>query len=170
MKLQLARGSSRFSATGSIVLLEDQDRRSWDRTLIAEGVLLIERAAALHRPGPYQLEAAIAACHAEAPTFEETDWRQILVLYDMLAALDPTPVVRLNRAIVLARVETPSRALQELDGLAPDLEGYHLFHAARGELLADLGRTGEASDARREAMRLAKSPAERALLDQRLAP
>jgi RNA polymerase sigma-70 factor (ECF subfamily) len=170
MKLQLARGWSRFSATGSIVLLEDQDRRSWDRTLIAEGVLLIERAAALHRPGPYQLEAAIAACHAEAPTFEETDWRQILVLYDMLAALDPTPVVRLNRAIVLARVETPSRALQELDGLAPDLEGYHLFHAARGELLADLGRTGEASDARREAMRLAKSPAERALLDQRLAP
>ncbi|MBO0684418.1 MAG: RNA polymerase sigma factor [Candidatus Dormibacteraeota bacterium] len=168
MKLHLARGPSRFDAGGQMVLLADQDRSRWDRALIAEGIDLIERAARVARPGPYQLEAAIAACHAEAPSAEETDWAQITVLYDMLLALAPSPVVRLNRAIAVWRIKGPEVAIRELDGLAADLDGYHLFHAARGELLHDLGRREQARAAQLRALELTQNTAERALLERRL--
>jgi predicted RNA polymerase sigma factor len=168
MKLHLARGPSRFDAAGNLVLLADQDRTSWDRSLIGEAIALIERAAARARPGPYQLEAAIAACHAEAPSVERTDWRQIVVLYDMLLVLAPSAVVRLNRAIALWRVEGPGSALRELDALAPELDAYHLLHAARGEILSELGRPDEALAAQTQALHLTRNTAERALLRRRL--
>ena len=168
MKLHLARGPSRFDAAGDLVVLADQDRTRWDRSLIDDGIALIERAAARARPGPYQLEAAIAACHAEAPSVEATDWRQIVMLYDMLLALAPSAVVRLNRTIALWRVEGAERALRDLDPLSGDLDGYHLFHAARGEMLDALGRDDEARAARMRALDLTRNTAERSLLRRRL--
>jgi RNA polymerase sigma factor (sigma-70 family) len=168
MKLHLARGRSRFDAAGRLVLLADQDRTRWDRSLIGEAIGLIERAARQARPGPYQLEAAIAACHSEAPAFDRTDWRQIVVLYDMLLALSPSPVVRLNRAIAVWRIDGPGVALRELDGLSLDLDGYHLFHAARGEMLRELGRREQSRAAQMRALDLTQNTAERALLEQRL--
>jgi RNA polymerase sigma factor (sigma-70 family) len=168
MKLHLARGQSRFDAAGQIVLLADQDRARWDRSLISDAIGLIERAARRARPGPYQLEAAIAACHAEAPSIERTDWRQIVVLYDMLLTLAPSPVVRLNRAIAVWRVDGPEVALRNLDALTVDLDGYHLFHAARGEMLHELGRREQARAARVRALDLTQNSAERALLERRL--
>jgi RNA polymerase sigma factor (sigma-70 family) len=168
MKLHLARGRSRFDATGHLVLLANQDRTRWDRSLIDEAIVLIERAAGLAKPGPYQLEAAIAACHAEAPSVHQTDWVQIVVLYDMLLALAPTPVVRLNRAIARWRLDGPESALRDLAALAADLDRYHLFHAARGEMLDELGRTREARVAQRRALELTENTAERALLERRL--
>ena len=168
MKLHLARGDTRFNAAGEMVLLSDQDRSRWDRGMAADAIRLIERAATMHRPGPYQLEAAIAACHLEAPSVEQTDWRQIVVLYDMLIAVAPSPVVRLNRAIALSRVEGPQPALSELDAIAPHLESYHLFHAARGELLSQLGRLTEARAAQGRALALTRNQAEVSLLNQRL--
>ncbi|HKV29801.1 MAG TPA: sigma-70 family RNA polymerase sigma factor [Candidatus Dormibacteraeota bacterium] len=168
MKLHLARGESRFTESGELVLLADQDRGRWDATLIAEAITLIERAARLGRPGPYQLEAAITACHAEAPSFEATDWLQIVVLYDMLLALAPSPMVRLNRAIALWKVEGSASALRELEAIAPILDGYHLFHAAHAELLNDLGRREQARAAQRRALDLTENLAERSLLERRL--
>lgn len=168
MKLHLARGASRFNQSGEMVLLADQDRARWDRARIAESIALIERAARKGRPGPYQLEAAIAACHADAPNFEATDWHQIVVLYDMLLAIAPSPVVRLNRAIAIWKLEGAEAALHELDEIAPVLDGYHLFHAARGELLSEIGRREQARAARLRALDLTDNPAERSLLRQRL--
>jgi RNA polymerase sigma factor (sigma-70 family) len=168
MRLHLARGPSRFDASGGLVLLADQDRARWDGSLIADAIGLIERAARHRRPGPYQLEAAIAACHAEAPDVRRTDWRQIVVLYDMLLALAPSPVVRLNRAIARWQLEGPEAALPDLDALAADLDGYHLFHAARAEVLQGLGRREEARLGRERALELARNTAERALLERRL--
>jgi RNA polymerase sigma factor (sigma-70 family) len=168
MRLHLARGPSRFDASGGLVLLADQDRSRWDRSLIAEAIALVERAARHRRPGPYQLEAAIAACHAEAADVRRTDWRQIVVLYDMLLALAPSPVVRLNRAIARWQLERPEAALPDLDALAADLDGYHLFHAARAEVLLGLGRREEARGGRQRALELARNTAERALLERRL--
>ncbi len=168
MKLHLARGPSRFDASGQIVLLGEQDRTRWDRSLIGDAISLIERAAGRARPGPYQLEAAIAACHAEAPSVDRTDWRQIVVLYDMLLTLAPSPVVRLNRAIAASRVDGPEVALGALDGLAADLDGYHLYHAARGEMLHELGRREQARAAQLRALDLTQNTAERALLQRRL--
>ena len=168
LKVHLARGDTRFDAKGELVLLADQDRLRWDRALITEAVTLIERAAELKRPGPYQLEAAIAACHAEAPTFAETDWAQILVLYDLLVAVAPSPVVRLNRAIAIWFVQGPETALRELDAIAPDLDGYHIFHSTRGELLSQLGWREKARAARLRALDLTNNQAERSLLERRL--
>jgi RNA polymerase sigma factor (sigma-70 family) len=168
MKLHLARGESRFSESGELVLLADQDRSRWDAALIAEAIALIEHAARLGRPGPYQLEAAIAACHAEARNFGATDWVQIVVLYNMLLALGPSPVVRLNRAIALWKVEGPAPALRELEEIARTLDAYHLFHAARAELLDDLGRREQARSAQLRALELTDNRAERSLLEQRL--
>lgn len=168
MKLHLARGAARFDGSGDIVLLAEQDRSRWDRRSIAEGIRLIEDAAALGRPGPYQLEAAIAGCHAEAASVEDTDWHQIVVLYDMLLAMAPSPVVQLNRAIALWKVGGPAPALTELDAMGADLEGYHIFHAARGALLTELGRHEEARAAQLQALELTRNRAERALLTQRL--
>jgi RNA polymerase sigma-70 factor (ECF subfamily) len=168
MKLHLARNHARFTAGGELVLLADQDRSRWNRDLIREAVTLLESAARRERVGPYQLEAAIAACHAEAQAYEATDWVQILTLYDMLLVLSPTPIVRLNRAIALWKVLGPAPALAEVDQLAAALDGYHLFHATRGELLLELGRREQARAARLRALGLTTNPAEVALLQRRL--
>ena len=168
MRLHLARAAARFDAAGELVLLADQDRSLWDREAIAAAVALIERAAALRRPGPYQLQAAIAACHAEAPSWAETDWTQILVLYDLLLRMAPTPVVRLNRAVALRAVAGPEAALAEVDALAGELDGYHLFHATRAELLFELGRREQSRAAEVRALGLTANRAERRLLERRL--
>jgi predicted RNA polymerase sigma factor len=168
MKLHLARGTSRFDEAGDMVMLADQDRSRWNRVLITEGISLIERAARVGRPGPYQLEAAIAACHVEAPDFEATDWQQIVILYDMLLGLAPSPVVELNRAIAVWRIEGPEAALACLEKVAAELDGYHLFHATRGELLAELGRREQARAEQLRALDLTENPAERSLLQRRL--
>src|SRR5262249_43604649 len=158
----------RFDAAGNLVLLADQNRSLWDQLGIAEAVSVIERAAALRRPGPYQLQAAIAACHAEAPSWEATDWVQILVLYDMLMGIAPSPVFRLNRAVALHRVAGPEAALREVDALQLALDGYHLFHAARAQLLLELGRPEMAELEGQRALQLTANRAEQALLERRL--
>ena len=168
MRLHLARAAARFDAAGDLVLIADQDRSRWDRAAIAAAIGLVERAGAMRRPGPYQLQAAIAACHAEAPSWAETDWRQILVLYDLLLRLSPSPVVRMNRAVALRWVAGSAAALAELEPLAAPLDGYHLFHAARAELLQELGRRDEARAAEERALGLTANRAERALLERRL--
>jgi RNA polymerase sigma-70 factor (ECF subfamily) len=168
MRLHLARGAARFTGDGQLILLADQDRALWDRAQIADGVALIEQAAALQRPGPYQVEAAIAACHAEAPSWAATDWPQILLLYDLLLNLRPSPVVRLNRAVALRQVAGPEAALDEVNALGGTLEHYHLFHAIRGELLLDLGRREQARAADLRALALTHNHAEQALLTRRL--
>jgi predicted RNA polymerase sigma factor len=168
MRLHLARAATRFDRSGELVMLRDQDRSRWDATAIAEAIRLVERAGAMRRPGPYQLQAAIAACHAEAPTWEATDWRQILALYDLLLGLLPTPVVRLNRAIALWQLEGAETALAEVDGLAGELNGYHLFHATRAELLLELGRRELSRAAGLRAMALTANQAEQAMLERRL--
>src|SRR5690606_13257012 len=135
---------------------------------IADGTRLIARAAAAKRPGPYQLQAAIVACHAEAKTWPDTDWTQILVLYDMLLRVAPSPVTRLHRAVALRYVSGPAAALSEADMLADELDGYHLLHATRAELLRELGRPADARAADERALSLATNPAELSLLRQRL--
>ena len=168
MRLHLARAEARFDTLGDIVLLKDQDRHQWDAERIASALALLEKAAGLERPGPYQLQAAIAACHAEARSWEETDWAQIVALYDALLAMAPSPVVQLNRAIALRYLKGADVALDEVDALAGSLGEYYLFHATRGELLRDLGREQEANHAVLRALQLTTNPAERALLQKRL--
>jgi RNA polymerase sigma-70 factor (ECF subfamily) len=129
---------------------------------------VLDRALIMYRPGPYQLQAAIAALHAAAPSWEATDWRQIHFLYGRLAVLDPSPVVLLNRAVATQHVSGAQAALDEVDALAAELDGYRLLHAVRGELLAALGRTQEARAATQRARELAANPAERELLARRL--
>ncbi|MCW3493949.1 RNA polymerase sigma factor [Microbacterium sp. SSM24] len=152
---------------GSLVLLADQDRSRWDGALLAEARVVLERAARLRRPGRWQLHAAIAACHADAADAAATDWLQVLTLYDMLLAYDRSPVVRLNRAVALARVEGPDAALTELDALAGALERSHLWHAVRASLLRELGRDDEALAEDLEALELTANEAERRLLAAR---
>ena len=168
LTLQHARQPARFDASGALVLLEHQDRSRWDRTAITAADGLLERAAAYHRPGRFQLQAAIAACHASAATWAETDWLQILVLYDMLLGHDPSPVTRLNRGVALGKVFGAAGALEYVDRLAADLDGYHLFHATRAALLRELGRTTEADTADARALSLTRNPAEQVLLRTRL--
>ena len=168
MTLQLARADARFSADGRLVLLEDQDRGLWDARGLAEGVALVERAGRMRRAGPYQVQAAIAACHAEARSWSETDWTQILMLYEGLVRMTGSSVVRLNRAIALSHVAGAERALAEVDELGDELDRYHLYHATRGALLRRLGRPDEARDADRRALALTDNPAERALLIERI--
>jgi RNA polymerase sigma factor (sigma-70 family) len=168
IRLHLARAAARFDSDSELVLLPAQDRSLWDRRAISAAVRLIEQAAALHRAGPYQLQAAIAACHAEAPSWDDTDWAQILLLYDMLLRLAPSPVVRLNRAVALWRVAGPGPALTEVDALAAELDGYHLFHATRAELLLEHGRREQSRAAELRAISLTANPAERSLLERRL--
>jgi len=169
MRLHLARADSRFDAEGRIVLLQDQDRRRWDQERITAALAVLERAGRLQRAGPYQLQAAIAACHAEARSWAETDWAQIVALYDELLRVQPSPVVRLNRAIALRYLDGAGAALAECDLLDSALDGYHLLHATRAELLRELGRSEEARLAIRRALELTANPAERALLEERLA-
>ncbi len=169
MRLHLARGGARFDPDGSLVLLPDQDRSRWDRGRIRDASDLLQRAVRRGRPGPYQLQAAIVAVHALAESYADTDWPQVVALYDHLFALQPTPVVALNRALALAEVAGPAPALAQIEPLAERLDGYHLFHAARAELLRRTGRPREAADANRRALSLTENPGERRLLEQRLA-
>ncbi|GAA3956001.1 RNA polymerase sigma factor [Actinomadura viridis] len=176
IRLHQARTGARFDPAGGLVLLPDQDRGRWDREAITEATRVLRRAAALRRPGPYQLQAAIVACHAEAATWEATDWPQIVVLYDMLLALAPSPVHHLNRAIALHHHPGarggPRNALADLDAL-PDadrgaLRHYPLYHATRAELLRALGRSEAARAADRQALALSTNPAQQVLLHHRL--
>jgi RNA polymerase sigma-70 factor (ECF subfamily) len=170
IRLHQARAAARFDADGHIVLLPHQDRSRWDHDAIAEAGRLLARAATHHRPGPYQLQAAIVACHAESPRWEDTDWAQIVVLYDMLLAVAPSPVTRLNRAIALRYLAGPQAAMRELDDLAADavLDRYPLLHATRAELLRALGSPEEAREADRRALDLTANPAQRAVLSERI--
>src|SRR5438132_6865298 len=131
MTLQLARAAARFSGDGRLVLLADQDRSRWDRDRTADGLALVERAGRMRRTGPYQIQAAIAALHAEAPTWADTDWTQIVMLYEGLLRMTGSSVVRLNHAIALSHVAGPERALAEVDALSDELGRYHLFHSTR---------------------------------------
>ncbi|NJP34402.1 RNA polymerase sigma factor [Micromonospora thermarum] len=160
-----ARRPARTTAGGALVPLPEQDRSRWDATLTAEGQVLVRRCLRRNRPGPYQIQAAIAAVHGAAPDAAGTDWAQILALYDQLAAVAPGPVVALNRAVALAEVAGPAVALAVVDGL--DLAGYHVFHAVRADLLRRLGRTAEAVAAYRTAARRTDNEAERAFLAAR---
>jgi len=168
IRLHQARVAARFDPDGRIVLLPDQDRGRWDHAAIAEAGQLIARAATLRRAGPYQLQAAIVACHAEAPRWEDTDWAQIVVLYDMLLAMAPSPVTRLHRAIALRYLAGPEAAMDELAPLAEPLDRYPLLHATRAELLRALGEPEEAREADRRALDLTANPAQRALLEDRV--
>jgi RNA polymerase sigma-70 factor, ECF subfamily len=167
MLLQDSRRDTRTGPGGELILLEDQDRTRWDRAQIDEGLGLVETALRRGRPGPYQLQAAIAAVHASSPTAGGTDWPQIVALYDELIRRHPSPVVALNRAVAVAMVEGPQRGLELLAGIE-GLEQYRLFHAARGDLLRRQDRSAEAVAAYRQARRLATNPAERRFLDDRL--
>jgi len=169
MRIQLARVHARFDAQSRLVLLRDQDRSLWDRAALADARALLERASRMRRPGPYQLQAAIAAAHASAPTWEETDWADIVGLYDLLVGVAPSPVTRLNRAIALRYLAGAEPALAEVDALGDELARYPYFHATRGELLRDLGRGAEARAADERALELTSNPAERDLLLSRLA-
>lgn len=157
------------SAGGELVLLHEQDRARWDRALIARAQTELARAASLRAPGRWQLHAAIAACHTDAPTIHDTDWPQMLVLYDMLRGYDPSPIVALNRAVVLARVAGARSALAEVDLLRDRLFGYHLWHAVRAHLLREVGRVDDADAADRTALSLTANAAEQRLLAARLA-
>lgn len=169
LELHEARAATRFDPDGGLVLLADQDRSRWDAGLIRQAVDRLGRAMARDQPGPYQLQAAIAAQHALAPSFDQTDWAAVRALYDLLYGLAPTPVVLLNRAVATRFVVGPAEALAEVDALADALGEYRLLHATRAELLRALGRDEEATDALRRALAMATNPAERALLRRRLA-
>jgi len=165
-----SRAVTRFDGWGRLVRLQDQDRARWDRSLAAEAARLLSRAMAMHRPGPYQVQAAIAAVHGQAPSYEATDWGRIRLLYDRLELLTPSPVVRLNRAVATRFAVSPQAALAEVEPLAEELDGYRLFHAVRAELLDELGRHEQARAANERALALAANPAERELLARRLSP
>ena len=166
-----ARRPARVDARGDLVLLEDQDRGMWDRPRITEGATLLERALRMRRPGPYQIQAAIAAVHDEAPAFQDTDWRQILALYGQLGRVAPSPVVELNRAVAVAMTDGPAAGLLLIDELASsgELDGYYLFHSARADLLRRLGRRADAARAYRQAANLVTNDTERTFLERRLA-
>ncbi len=170
MLLHEARRVSRTTPSGEMILLEDQDRSLWDRAQIEEAVELVERALASHRFGPYTLQAAIAAVHAEASTAGATDWPQIVGLYDVLLRADPSPVIELNRAAAIAMRDGPQAGLSLIDAILVrgDLTGYHLAHAARGDLLRRLGRGDEAIDAYTRALELATQKSERSFIARRL--
>ena len=168
MLLHDSRREARSGADGTLVLLEEQDRGRWNRDQIEEGTRLLERALSFARPGPYQLQAAIAAVHAGATRAEETDWPQIAALYRELARIDPSPVVELNRAVAVAMATRPEEGLALVERIQ-GLEGYHLLHAARADLLRRDGRRLEAAAAYERALALAPSPVERAFLERRLA-
>lgn len=166
MLLTEARRDARTNADGSLVVLADQDRSRWDRRLIDEGQTLVRVCLRRNTPGPYQIQAAISAVHSDADSADDTDWAQILQLYDQLLSMTPTPLVALNRAVALAEVEGSQAALDSVDGL--DLDDYHLFHAIRAELLRRLGRLDEATDAYHAALELTSNTVERRFLNARL--
>ena len=170
MLLHESRHAARASPTGELVLLADQDRSLWNREQIAEGKALVERALASRRFGPYALQAAIVAVHAEAPTADATDWAQIVGLYDALARLEPSPVVELNRAVAVAMRDGPAAGLALIDAILErgDLTDYYLAHSSRAELCRRLGRTAEARAAYERALALTRQEPERRFLERRL--
>ena len=167
MMLSESRAPAR-TAGGALVLLRDQDRTMWDRTMIEEGHAIVRACIRRGQPGPFQLQAAIQAVHCDAGSFEATDWPQIVALYDHLFSVMPTPVVALNRAIAIAEIAGPGAALTTLDAIAPDLDNYHLIHAARGTMLRRLGRRDAAQAAFERAAHLAATEADRRFLAQQL--
>jgi len=166
MLLHESRRAARTSPEGELVLLEEQNRASWDRERIAEGLALVERALGSNRFGPYAVQAAIAAVHAEATSAAATDWPQIAALYGVLAGIDASPVVQLNRAVAIAMADGIEQGLALLDTV--HLPGYHLLPAARADLLRRLGRLDDAAAAYREALGLVTNEAERRFLERRL--
>ncbi len=170
MLLHDSRRNARISAEGELVTLEEQDRSLWDRTEIEQGLALVETALRLQNIGPYQLQAAIAALHAHAAAFEQTDWAEIAALYQRLANISPSPVIALNHAAAIAMAEGPERGLTLIDqlGATGDLGEYHLFHAARADLLRRLNRPTEAAEAYTRALDLARNPVEQQYLRRRL--
>jgi RNA polymerase sigma-70 factor, ECF subfamily len=166
MLLVSSRRATRTTPDGDLLLLADQDRRRWDRGLIAEGQAIVRACLRRNQPGPYQIQAAINAVHSDAPDVAATDWWQILQLYDQLLSLTPSPVVALNRAVAVAEVSGPAAALDLVDAL--DIRGYHLFHAIRADLLRRLGHDGEAALAYQAAIALTDNAAEREFLAGRL--
>jgi RNA polymerase sigma-70 factor (ECF subfamily) len=169
MLIQESRRAARATPSGEIVLLEDQDRRLWDRKMIAEGVELTTNALRTRFFGPYCLQAAIAAVHAEAPSARETDWSEIIGLYDVLSRIDPSPVVALNRAVAVAMRDGPEAGLSIVDRLMRWLGGYHLAHAVEADLLRRLGRRADALASYKRALALAKQAPERRFLEKRIA-
>ena len=165
MLLLESRKAARTTADGGLVRLADQDRARWDRRLISEGQVIVRQCLRTNEPGPYQIQAAINAVHSDAPVAAATDWRQILELYDQLLSMTPGPIVALNRAVAVAEVEGPTTALALIDAL--DLDGYHLFHAIRADLLRRLGRHVDAAAAYDKAIALAENSAERQFLRRR---
>ena len=168
MLLTQSRRATRTTSDGDLVLLADQDRSRWDRSLIDEGQAIVRGCLRRNRPGPYQIQAAINAVHTDARSASETDWRQIVQLYDQLAVLAPSPVVALNRAVAVAEVDGPAEALALVDGL--DLDGYYLFHAIRADLFRRLGRSAEAATAYDAAIARTDNPSQRAFLERRRRP
>jgi RNA polymerase sigma-70 factor (ECF subfamily) len=162
MLLQHARAAARLDANGNIVLMDDQDRRLWNHDLIAEGLILVEKAQRLGVPGSYQMQAAIASVHARAARPQDTDWAQIDQIYAVLEVLQPSPVVTLNRAVAVSKVRGPAAALQMLESLAQPLAGYFHYFGVKGALLKDLGRADEARVAFNQAIALARTAAEAA--------
>jgi len=169
IRLHRARAAARFDEDGRFVLLPQQDRSLWDSAAIADATRILTRAAKQRQPGPYQLQAAIIACHAEAESWEHTDWEQIVLLYDMLLHLAPSPVTRLNRTIALRYLSGARAAMTELDTLAGELDRFHLYHATRADLLRELGRFEEARASDGRALELTANPAEQELLQRRIA-
>jgi RNA polymerase sigma-70 factor (ECF subfamily) len=166
-----ARRHTRVDAAGELVTLEDQDRTAWDRAEVDEGAALLETALRRGRPGPYQIQAAIAACHTTAPTAEDTDWADIAGLYGELERLVPSAVVRLNRAVAVGMAQHPDVGLELVAELerSGELADYHLLPATRADLLRRSGRTTEAADAYEQALELVENAAERRFLERRLA-
>jgi len=167
MLLTEARRAARSSSTGELVQLRDQDRRRWDQALIAEGHDLVRACLRRNQPGPYQIQAAINAVHTDAAVAADTDWRQVVQLYDQLMAIAPSPVVAMNRAIALAELDGPDVGLAALEGLA--LEHYQPYHSSRADLLRRTGRSAEAADEYRAALAVTTNDAERRFLARRLA-
>ncbi|MFB9853279.1 RNA polymerase sigma factor [Micromonospora andamanensis] len=168
LELHQARAAARFDSWGRIVLLDKQDRRLWDRAAIERAALRLRAAVRQGRPGPYQLQAGIAALHALAGSYEATNWTEVRALYDRLYAVNPSPVVLLNRAVATRFTLGASTALTEVDALADRLAGYHLWHATRADLLVTLDRPAEALVAAERALELATNPAERELMSRRV--
>jgi RNA polymerase sigma-70 factor (ECF subfamily) len=163
-----SRAAARFDGWGRLVRLADQDRSRWDAGLAAEATALLDRAIAQRQPGPYQVQAAIAALHSAAPDYESTDWRQIRLLYGRLQIMTPSPIVLLNLAVATRFAVGPQAALAELEPLAAELDDYRLYHAVRAEVLSAVGRAADARAANERALALAANPAERELLARRL--
>ncbi len=170
MLLQESRRTARSSPEGELILLENQNRSLWNRDQIAAGVSLVQQSLSSQRAGPYTLQAAIAAVHAQAPAAAATDWARIATLYDLLLRIEPSPIIELNRAVAIAMRDGPAAGLDLIDALLSrgDLSDYHLAHAARADLCRRLGKTADAKKSYERALSLARQDPEKRFLEQRL--